>query len=472
MCACAAVLAGALMVAGRVTLAAAVMAGVAVLFVVPHLLKWRAMVLGVLVAIVCIPARLYKLPVTLPFDMEIYRVFILLFLVAWGIALVTDPAVRLHKTRLSLPLLAFGAVAAISFAVNLPSFEPVYEYPLAAKSLIYLVVLVLLFQAVVSVMRDSRDITWALRLIVLVAAGTALLGVAEFVTGTNVFRHLDAFLPFLRPAEPDLLLQVMVRGGNPRIAGSSNHPIAYGALLSMVLPVCIHFWLTARSLGERFVFAASAGLMGVAILLTGSRTGLVGLIVGMGLIAIQEPAWRKHLVLASIILAFAVHMAVPGLLRHTLAAITPGYIAKNELGSATTGSGRLEDYPVMFAEFVRRPLLGRAVGTYDSVRYGFIDNQYLLFLVEMGLAGIAALLWLYYRSTSWFAAAAKHAKDTERGLLFAMSASALIFAIVTATFDVFAFPQVTYLYFIFIAFGAVLASSADQADERAVGGNE
>jgi O-antigen ligase len=91
-----------------------------------------------------------------------------------------------------------------------------------------------------------------------------------------------------------------------------------------------------------------------------------------------------------------------------------------------------------------------------------LDDQWLGTLLETGLLGVAAWVWLFARFYRRMMNAARHDDTARAWLLSGLGASILAFAVSLATYDTFSFIQVTILAFFQVGFGAaVLAARAD-----------
>jgi polysaccharide biosynthesis protein PslJ len=187
------------------------------------LLRWEVLVAGMTLVILLIPIRRFTLSSSLPFELEPYRVVVALVLCAWLASLLIDPKVRLRRTFVDLPLVAFCAAALLSLVVNVDRVDMVE--PVLTKKLVSFVGFFLTFYLVVSIARRLELVLVLLKTLV----GTGVvLGVAsmyEARTGTNVFNYLPRVLPFL---EVHQALETGVstdnRGSRTRAAGSAQSP--------------------------------------------------------------------------------------------------------------------------------------------------------------------------------------------------------------------------------------------------------
>jgi O-antigen ligase len=83
-----------------------------------------------------------------------------------------------------------------------------------------------------------------------------------------------------------------------------------------------------------------------------------------------------------------------------------------------------------------------------------LDNQWLGWMLETGLLGIAALLWLVMRATWRFGKAGRADPSDHGWLLASLSASIFAFGIGMLTYDAFAFTQTVIMMFVLLGVGA------------------
>jgi len=88
-----------------------------------------------------------------------------------------------------------------------------------------------------------------------------------------------------------------------------------------------------------------------------------------------------------------------------------------------------------------------------------LDDQWLRTLLETGLLGIAAWIWLFGRTIRRLGARAKLERGTREGWLpVALAAAVASFASSMLTYDAFSFTQATCVLFVLLAMGAVVLS--------------
>jgi polysaccharide biosynthesis protein PslJ len=428
-----------------------------------QLLAWRALLTGILIVVFFIPIRRYTVPGNLPFQLEPYRLAVALVLAGWFAALLVDPRVRWRKSGLEAPLLTFAAAALASVLVNWSSrVRALGVEPNTIKSLTFLISFLLVVFLIVSLTRTARDLDFLVR--VLVGCGTVLAGFAmlEAISGYNIFNHLSGTLSFLRSEPlPFTLSNALAndRGGRLRVYASAQDPIALSAVLVMLVPLAVYLACTTP---RRALWGGCAGLLVLGAVAPLSRTGIVMLVVVAGVFVWLRPRQTRRLWPALVPALLVIHLALPGSLGALESAFLPagGLIAQQQSGAGTGGSGRLADVGPSISEWSRAPILGEGYGTrvVDGLTPNapILDDEWLGLLLETGLAGVLAWLWVYGRVLRRLVAGAR-ADGSRHGLLCtALTASIASYAIGMFTYDSFSFIQVTLVLFFLLGMSAAV----------------
>jgi O-antigen ligase/polysaccharide polymerase Wzy-like membrane protein len=420
--------------------------------------RWTNMLAAVILVILVIPIRRYALPGHLPFNLEPYRLLVTIVVAMWALSLLVDRKVRLRSSGLEGPLaLLFFAIFG-SLLMNLSRFSSVETY--AVKQLTFFISFVLVLYVVVSVARSFEALDFLIRVL---TAGGAIVGATtiwESRTGYNVYNHLSAVIPVLHLVDIPTIGQ---DGRGDRAYASAQHAIPLGAALVLLIPLAIY--LAQRSGHRRW--SLCGGLLVIGSLATYSRTSVL-MLVSMALVyAKLRPQSLRRFWPALVPALLAIHLLVPGTLGTLKNSFFPagGLIAQQQAGAGTAGSGRLADLGPGFHEAAKSPLFGEGFGTRivegPLANANILDNQWLVTLLETGVLGLIAWVWLFTRTIRRLSREAKD-DDSPRGWL-AVGLAASIFAYATSmvTYDAFSFIQVTLILFILLAFAAALTVSPD-----------
>jgi hypothetical protein len=420
-------------------------------------LSWKGVLVALLLVVLFIPIRRYRMPGDLPFQLEPYRVLVLLIVAGWLASLLVDRRVRLRRSRLEAPLAFIMITTVASILVNSGRVGPLQ--PTVLKSLTFLISFLVVFYLVVSVVRTGAVATTLAKTFVTGGAIVGVLAVLEARTGITPFTRLDAVLPFLTP-DPSFGGEIG-RGTAVRAYGPAEHPIALGAALVMLVPLAIY---VVRVSSPRWYFALLALVVGV--LSTVSRTGVIMLLVtGLVFLALRPRETRRMWPLLLPMLVVT-HLAVPGTLGSLKQAFLPeGGLIQEQRGSegSCSSAGRVADLGPTLAEVSKKPFFGHGYGTRivtgpDS-NACILDNQWLGTLFEVGAVGVLAWLWLFLSVLRRYGGAARDDSSPTGWLLVAMTASVTAYAVGMFTFDALGFVQVTFLLFIILGLGAAAAAT-------------
>jgi O-antigen ligase len=112
---------------------------------------------------------------------------------------------------------------------------------------------------------------------------------------------------------------------------------------------------------------------------------------------------------------------------------------------------RTQDYARADVQIAMHPVLGRGFGTYLPQKYGPLDNQYLGTLVETGIIGLAALIFILLAGVYAALRIRMTAKDPViRDLGQTLIASLSVIIVADATYDAFGFIMATGMCFMLV----------------------
>lgn len=424
--------------------------------------SWRVLLVGFLLIVMFIPIRLYALAAGLPFQVEPYRLGTLALAAIWVVALLVDPSIRARGSALGPPILLLSVAVIGSIVTNSQSISDENLSGEVAKKLTFWLSFLVVFYLVLSLASTLAEVVFVLEVLVVCGAALGLLGMFEWRTGYNVFAHLSEYLPVLRPTAPPL---DTFRAGLNRAYASAQHPIAFGALLAMLLPFSLVFAYRRRTP----LWIGCVVLIVMGSLAAISRTSMLMLLVVGVVLAVLRPHDARRAVPLLLPLAVVIQIALPGTFSTTAALFLPKEGLVAEQANQNVGSGRVASFSPALDEAAAHPIFGRGFGTRivndGPKKNSFIlDNEWLSTLLELGLVGIAAWAWIFWRSCSRAWRVARH-DDSDLGwLVTAFLAAILSFAVGMFFFDAFSFIQVTIILIVMLALcETVLATTSEGA---------
>ena len=420
------------------------------------LVTWHSMLAALVLVILFIPIRTYSLPGSLPIDLEPYRLIVALVAGAWLAASLYDRRVRLCRSGIiDAPLTAFLLVVVVSVVVNLGRIQAVGSD--AIKAMLFFSTFILVVYLVASLVRTQESLDRLVKVLVNGGAVVALACLVERRTQYNVFNHLSQVIPILHQSYGPVLTPD-ARGA--RVLGSSQHPIAMGVALVMLVPLAVY---RAFTTGGRLAWVAAAAMV-MGAMGTISRTAIIALGAVAITMIVLKPRQMKRMWPAILPGLVVVHVAMPGTLGTIQSAFFPKSGLISQQTAAPVGSGRLATLgPALRKEFTPNPIVGEGFGTRvttpdDAVpipNAPILDDEWLGILLETGIAGALAFAWIFVRFVRRVGGAAKR-DTTDRGwFLAAVTASVVGYAVSMFLYDALSFIQVSFLLFILLGLGSV-----------------
>lgn len=292
------------------------------------------------------------------------------------------PRSRVAQPLRRQALILLAAVWASYLVAALRSLSP-DEQLAADRSVLNMVVWIGLMLAAMDGITSRERLNTLLRRLVLLGGLEAAFGILQMLAGRTFVDYLH--LPGLLDSGVDETL--LIRGGFVRPAGTAVHPIEFGVVLAMMLPLALHYAVG----GSRRRSAAARWwpvcLMAVALALSVSRSAIICTVVALFVLLGAWPQRYRRLV----------YLAVPVLLGG-MALVRPGFFSTitgmfTGISDDPSTQSRTDSYAVAWAFIARNPVFGRGTGTFLP-RYWILDNQYLLFLIETGVLGLVSLILL------------------------------------------------------------------------------
>jgi hypothetical protein len=442
---------------------AAVFAATVVALTHKAILRWHVVLAATVAIVLIIPIKRYQLPGNLPFDLEPYRLMLLVVLAGWLGSLLVDSRVRLVKSGFEGPIFLVVATSIASVAVNAERVADRQLQSDVVKGLMFLISYFLLLYVVVSVIVTHRLLDHVVRVIVVGGAIVGLGAIIEYRTGFNVFDRAASAFPLLSSSG---VVETDIRAGESRVFASAQGPIPLGAMLALLLPLGVYEARRCRSAA----WWTCCGLMSLGALASLSRTTVVMLAV-VGLVFVWlRPRQTLRLWPALVPAVIVIQAAVPGTIGTLHSAFFPsgGLISEQSRNPGWQGSGRLADLGPALDEFSQRPILGQGFETRLTDRTRrldqILDNQWLKTLLETGIVGAFAWTWLFGRSIRRLGRAAKE-DDSDRAWLFVAIAAALAaFAVGMFLYDTFSFVQVTFMAMFLLSLGAAALRLHSRSD--------
>ena len=407
-----------------------------------RVLPW--MIAAFLALLWLVPFNAIALDVSLPVDLNLDRLVLPVIVITWALALAIGGATapRLRFTPIHAGIAVFAAAAGLSVVLNLTGLNQTLGLELAIKKVTLLIAFLSLFVVVASVVRRT-EVQAFLNFMLALAAICALGMIWEYRSGFNVFYEwsaslLPGFFEVLPPPEGFDEL------GRRSVSGPADHGLEAVAMLSMVLAVALVGMMRAPRWHGRILYGIAACLIGAAAVATYRKSALLApLSVGLTLAYFRRRELLRLAPLAAV--------ALVALLIVSFSAL--GSIAnqfdRDQLDVATVGD-RVSDYDAVRPDILTNPAFGLGFGTYEHsfspTSYRILDSDLLMRVVEMGLIGLAAFLFMVI-TVIVVASPIIRGRDPGRADMGLVAAAAAVaFLILSALFDQWSFPHAPYVF--------------------------
>jgi O-antigen ligase len=368
---------------------------------------------------------------------------LLLFLAAAGVVvgwLVRGAAGRAPASPALVGMFLLLGAAVVAFvAAGRRVLDPI-ESAGTVRALLVMVPLAIVGAAIAQ-SATNRQVNLMLQIVVVGAAISALVAVAQYVHPFD-YAHLIRLPGTVARAD---VSGMGARGAFTRVIGASQHPIEFSVICGSVLPVAVHLARFARDGLRRAALWGIVGLLAIAVPMTVSRSGVVVVVISMLLYSVALN-WRQRaqLLLLAVAGAAVLRAAIPGLLGTVTSIFT-------RISTDPSISGRTQDYSIIFRLWGASPVLGRGLGTFRPDVYFFLDNEYLLALVEGGLVLVTAVILFFLLGIASARGAVLRALDEEqRSRAQALVAAITAIGLSGLLFDLFSFAQATLLAFVLV----------------------
>ena len=365
---------------------------------------------------------------------------LLVFLIYLGMWLRQGEHLDHGRQPMRLIAVLFTCVIVASYASANRHSLPVLEQNAADRGLMFtfgwLGVLLLAADGIDSAQR----LRTLFRRLVLGATIMAIVGAIQFSAGKNLADYIQ--IPGLAalPQFTDLL----TRGAFIRPYSTASHPIEFGAVLVMSLPLALHQARFAVQ-GKRIWRWMQVAIILSVTPMTVSRSAILALAVA-GLVLL--PTWtRRERRLAYGLVAVAIAaiwLIVTGLVS------TLGDLFLKISSDPSTAS-RTKAIGLAWSYVVQNPWLGRGFGTFQPATYFFVDDQYISSIIATGIIGLVALVMIFVAGWVTARAARRLLVNAEsRDLAQCLAASVAVAAVLFTSYDALSFPMASGLTFLLL----------------------
>jgi O-antigen ligase len=284
-------------------------------------------------------------------------------------------------------------------------------------------------------LRTEEDIRRVLRALTWGGAFCGIVAALQFWATLDITPYLLKGLPGFTVSSADAAYSAIgIRDGVHRVAGTAIDPIELGVVAGMLLPLAVYLALhdRERSAPRRWVPVVCIAL---AVPVSVSRSAILAVGLSLGVMIVMMPAARRVTGIAVMLLAIvAVFMTAHGLIG-TLKTYFLAGTADNSIAH------RVSEYPYVEHLVREAPWFGQGGGTYIVQEIHILDNEYLTTTIQLGLLGLAALIfYLLWPALAALVARGRTTDPALRDLCVALGGAELAAVVCSGTFDSLSFP--------------------------------
>jgi O-antigen ligase len=407
-----------------------------------------------------IPARLVVQGI--PFSLTPANLISLLAGACWLCAqLTTTLGVAKGRTPVRTAVFVYAVAMLATYGYASAGYLPTDERGFADHRLVLGIALVGLAVSVCDGVRSLERLDLLLKTVVVGGAIIGFVGACQFLLSLDLTKYLA--LPGLRFTSMDSA--VLIRGAQNRVASTTGHPIEFGVVCSMILPLGAHYgyqarerglpalrwWLCTASIGSGLFFSVSRS----AVL----TMAAIGFVLFLG--------WPNRRRLQALITA-AIFLG-------GMKAVSPGLLSTvynlfAKAGQDSSVQVRAHRYTQAADEISKHFWLGRGAGTWYYPKYNAFDNQYIMSMVETGAIGTAAFVMLFVYGIYSAARSRYLASDAgTRDLGLTLAACTVVPLVGAVTFDLLTFSTVTGLSFLLLGASGALLRIVTEASPQGSG---
>jgi hypothetical protein len=326
---------------------------------------------------------------TLPFKAVVTPTFLELALLAliavWLFRLLSHPDEPLQLTPLGLPIVGFLGLTLFSFLLGSggsPDSLTLHNY---FKFLLG----VLFFFSVVNCVRTDEQAIWALRLIMVGGALSALIGLALYALPDRAALQILVALGRIGYPTTGRVLRFVEDDPNgiERAIGLSVDPNSFGGMLALIGALTITQAVAERPALPRKLLFAMAGALALTTLLTASRAAIGGLAVGTIYAATLRYRKLWWAVLAAALLVIVLYLGF-GVGERFVDRFVQGVQFRDQANQM-----RLDEFNNAIAIIQRYPVFGIGFAQAPDIDLGAgVSSIYLALAERIGLVGLFGFL--------------------------------------------------------------------------------
>lgn len=263
----------------------------------------------------------------------------------------------------------------------------------------------LVFIIAATVLTTAKQVKTIFLICIISALCLAVTAFYETTLQQTVWSYLIPRNFFAGTEDIQTILTPKFRFGYYRVKGSSLTSLEYAELLSFTIPMCLYFLLDSKGKFLKILMAITIIILFYAIIVSRSRLGLVGAIIGLSTYSFMISLRNWHLNKGSLIGPAMLTLYPAGLLTLGLLIGFSTTLTNMVLGGgghASSTGARTAMWEKGIPIIAERPLFGYGIGQGGAVlNYRnpsgvvTIDSYLLSITLETGIVGVLSFIFIF-----------------------------------------------------------------------------
>ena len=225
------------------------------------------------------------------------------------------------------------------------------------------------------------------------------------------------------------------------VRGPSDHPLELVGILVMMFPLALVGIMRSERRRDRVLYGMAACLLMAAMAATDRKSALLAPFAVFLIVGYHYRGALLRLAPLLLVMVVAIHALSPGALGTVVNQLNP-----SNLGVGTV-SDRTSDYDAVRPDLWSHLAFGRGYGTYDHVNYRTLDSDILNRLIDTGILGVCAFIFMLGCIISVARRVMRSGDRARAPAALAVAGSVVAYFVLCFLFDVSSFPHVPYILF-------------------------
>lgn len=403
-----------------------------------------------MVMVYLIPTDSTFLPVHLPFNSALDRIFLMVLFLVWlVVSLRGQDRPRFKHSPMNAAIYVFVILCVASVALNLRDLTWDGEFTLSLKQMLLAFTYIVFFYIVASSL-TREDVVPFIKLLVVLGAISAIGTVIEYRTGSNVFSQFAHIIPGAQVRAKEAFRAAAVRqvaGARAEFSGPTLHGLADATLLGVTIPFAMTLMTRDPVIRRRPWWGLAIVAVIAGCVATQEKTAIILIVVAIACTVAYRPRQYAPYWPLLIVAAIVVRIAAP----HSISSLIYQF---GHLSTSSSTTHRTSGFTAVGPYIATHLLFGRGYGSFAPQKYRILDDQMLGNLIQIGTLGLLAYWAMILTPIRLVHRAARRGLLLRDEMMCGVAVGCLTFFLSNFLYDTFSFRQGPYVFFFIAALAA------------------